>query len=136
MVSYFLGQLAEAHHLAGDDSTALELLDSAIELGDKTDEHFYDAELYRIRGELRLASARDTADGVDDLIRAVEKARDQQATSFELRALVSLLTAPCGPPQRGDWLLQLKNALHRLTSSEDGRDEHQARALIARELST
>ena len=37
---------------------ALDLVDQAIELGDQIDEHFHDAELYRIRGEARLSGER------------------------------------------------------------------------------
>ena len=67
MVSYFLGELAEAYHLAGDEPAALDLLNQAIELGDRTGEHFHDAELYRVRGETRLSGAKKDETGVEDL---------------------------------------------------------------------
>jgi class 3 adenylate cyclase len=134
MVPYFLGELAEAHHLAGDESAALELVEAAIALGAAIGEHFHDAELYRVRGEAKLASAHDPASGFADLHTAVAKAREQHAVSFEIRAIVSLLTAAPGLPDREPWILHLENAIHRLKSSEAGKDEREARALIAREL--
>jgi len=134
MVPYFLGELAEAHHRAGEDDAALALLDIAIELGETNDEHFHDAELFRIRGEAKLASpAGDRASGVEDLRRAVVKAREQRAASFEIRSIVSLLTAVADLADRAIWIRDLEQAIGSLQSSELGQDEREARALIARE---
>jgi tetratricopeptide (TPR) repeat protein len=134
MVPYFVGELAEACHRAGQASEALELLDAAIELGAKTDEHFHDAELYRVRGEARLA-AHDPG-GVEDLRTAIRTAHEQRAVSFEVRAIVSLLTAI--PELQGPepWIARLEDAIQRLKSSEHGKDEREAHALIERALST
>ena len=134
MVPYFLGELAAAHHRAGQAPAALELLGDAIELGEKTGEHFHDAELYRMRGEARMA-ARDPG-GVDDLLTAIRTAHEQKAVSFELRAIVSLLTAVPELPGREAWIGRLGDAIQGLTSSEHGQDEREARALIDRVLLT
>jgi len=128
-VTYFLGKLAEAHHRAGDNVAALDLLDEAIELGAKIGEHCHDAELYRVKGQAHLAGD-ERAKGLDDLRKAVATAREQRAVSFEIRSTVSLLRAAPQLPDRDVWIGQLDRAIQSLQSSEDGRDEREARALM------
>jgi predicted ATPase len=131
MLSYFLGQLAEAHVLAGEYSAASDLLDEAFEQSEKMGEHFHDAELLRVRGLVRVAAPSDDGvGGVNDLRRAVATAREQGAVSLEIRSAVSLLTAAAELPDRRERIEQLEQALGRLESSESGRDEAEARALI------
>jgi hypothetical protein len=75
---------------------------------DKTDERFYEPELYRLKGELLLAreskgqkseipgpqpltpSIQAEADAEACFLKAIEIARKQQAKSLELRAVMSL----------------------------------------------
>jgi predicted ATPase len=71
------------------------LLAAALALVDKTGEHFYEAELYRLKGELKLqqAGVRSTeveAEAEGYFLKAIETARKQQAKSWELRAVMSL----------------------------------------------
>ena len=75
------------------------------------------------------------AGGLDDLRRAIARAREQHAVSFEIRSTVSLLTAAPELPDRASWIVQLEGAVKHLTRSENGSDERAARALIARERS-
>jgi len=57
----------------------------------KTGERFYEAELYRLQGELLLArSAHQTAEAEACFHQALDIARHQQAKSLELRASMSL----------------------------------------------
>jgi hypothetical protein len=93
------------------------------------DEHCHDAELYRVRGLVRLARGeRET--GVEDLLTAIRISREQRAVSFEIRSTVSLLTAVTDL-DRGTWIGHLDAAIKGLQSSEGGTDERDARALIA-----
>jgi predicted ATPase len=132
MVPYFLGQLAEAHHLAGEHREALDLVDQAIALSETVDEHCHSAELYRVRGETRLVLfGSETRSGIDDLIHAAERARHQRAVSFEIRSIVSLLTAVPELLDRERWIGRLEDAIGDLASSENGQDERRGRALIA-----
>ena len=69
----------------------------ALTGADKNDERFYEAELYRLKGELTLAqsSVQGLASSVQKeaeeyFWKAVEIARKQQAKSLELRATTSL----------------------------------------------
>ena len=133
MVPYFLGQLGEAHHLAGDDAAALTLLDEAIALGEKTGEHLHDAELYRVRGLVKLSGGADRSTGLTDLLKAAATAATQRAVSFEIRSIVSLLSSVPGLDDRGAWLARLEDAIRRLESNEHGVDERAARAFTANE---
>jgi class 3 adenylate cyclase/tetratricopeptide (TPR) repeat protein len=130
MVPYFLGELAAAYHRAGENAAALDLLNEAIELGDRIGEHCHDAELYRVRGQVKLAGD-DSADGLEDLLRAIARAREQRAVSFEIRSTVRLLAAAPQIPDRETWMGQLEGATESLQSSEDGQDERDARKLRA-----
>ena len=51
---YFLALLAEAYGKVGQAEEGLSVLAEALALVDKTGERFYEAELYRLKGELTL----------------------------------------------------------------------------------
>ena len=134
MVPYFLGQLGEAYYLAGDHPAALALLNEAVESAERIGEHCHDAELHRVRGEVTLAGpGGDRSEGVGDLLESIAIARSQRAVSFEIRSIVSLLTAGAVVEDRASWIGRLEEAIAHLESSEHGVDERQARALIADE---
>ena len=67
-----------------------------LRLVDKTDERFYEAELYRIKGQLTLQSkvqgpkSKVEEEAEECFLKAIEIARRQQAKSLELRAVMSL----------------------------------------------
>ena len=52
---YFLALLAEVYGKAGQAEEGLSALSEALTLVNKTGERFYEAELYRLKGELLLA---------------------------------------------------------------------------------
>jgi predicted ATPase len=86
---YYLGLLAEAHTRINRTTEALNLMREALELAERTDERWYEAELYRLRGEVLLAEG--DADGAEPWIsRALTKAQVQSAKLWELRAARSL----------------------------------------------
>ncbi len=135
MVPYFLGQLGEAHHLAGDDAAALALLDEAITLAEHTGEHAHDAELYRVRGLIHMSGG-ERSTGLSDLLEAVSVAAAQRAVSFEIRSIVALLNAVPDVADRGIWIARLGHAIQRLESSEMGVDEREARSFVTSERPT
>ncbi len=59
---YILALLAEALGKAGQIEEGLSRLDEALAMVNKTGERFYEAELYRLKGELLLAQARELGD--------------------------------------------------------------------------
>jgi predicted ATPase len=94
--SYFLGILAETRLRSGQDSEAAGLLDEALALADRTGEGLFAAELHRLRGEaLACAKSESPASALEcaaqEFSRALEIAKEQQARSLELRAVLSML---------------------------------------------
>jgi predicted ATPase len=75
--------------LAGQFEDALTALGRAAETVAATGECYYQAELHRLRGVVLLAVGED-AEAAAWLHRAIDKARHQQAKSWELRAAMSL----------------------------------------------
>jgi predicted ATPase len=88
---YFLALLSEAHQRAGQVEAGLTVLAEALRLGDHTGEQWYQAELYRLKGELLLDLATEGyTEAALCMQQALALARQQQATSLELRAAMSL----------------------------------------------
>jgi class 3 adenylate cyclase len=81
--------LAAAQARGGDHDRALGLLDDGIRAIEATGERVNESELYRLRGELLLATGRDEA-GENALTAAVTIARGQEARLWELRAATRL----------------------------------------------
>jgi predicted ATPase len=86
---YFMGLLAEAYSKAGQPQEGLGVLAEALALVAETMEHFWEAELVRLKGELLLLQDNKAA-AEFCYQQAIEVARRQQAKSLELRATVSL----------------------------------------------
>jgi predicted ATPase len=90
LVPFYQGLLAEID--AQDDAEgALTRLDEALALAGETGEHWSDASLHRLRGEILLTrDPANTAPAEDALLTAIDIAQQQKARSFELRAALSL----------------------------------------------
>jgi predicted ATPase len=88
-VPYYFGLLAEAYRRTNRTTEGLALLSEAFELVERTDERWYEGELYRLRGEILIANA-DRRGAELCFARALVIARGQQAKSWELRAAMSL----------------------------------------------
>jgi len=85
----YLGHSAAAHASLGQPEVALDLLDEAIQTADHIDERFFEAELYRLRGEILLVLGR-RGEAEAGLRRALTIAQQQQARWWELRAATTL----------------------------------------------
>ncbi|MGH7452855.1 MAG: hypothetical protein ACRENG_16015, partial [bacterium] len=95
--TFFLGLLADACLTNGDTAEGLKAVAEALQTAKKTGERLYDAELYRLKGELLLEKAKGKQQKTNDesvietcFHRALEIARRQKAKSLELRAAMSL----------------------------------------------
>ena len=84
-----LGALAEAQAKAGHPEQGLTTLDEALALVEETDERLWEAEIYRLRGELLLMQGDDTEAEIS-LKKAIGVARRQSAKLWELRATTVL----------------------------------------------
>jgi DNA-binding winged helix-turn-helix (wHTH) protein/predicted ATPase len=91
--TYFLALLAEALEKMGRVGDALEAVEEAIALAERTSEGLFAAELHRLRGQMlcRLGQAREAQKRAkEEFESAREIARQQEAKSLELRAVMSL----------------------------------------------
>jgi predicted ATPase len=90
---YALAFLARAYGQEGQGDKGQQVLDEALAHVHRTGERCYEAELYRLKGELLLQGGKrhhTLADVEESFRQAVAVARRQQAKSLELRAALSL----------------------------------------------
>jgi DNA-binding SARP family transcriptional activator/predicted ATPase len=92
--TYQLTLLVEAYQSVGQPEAGLSVLVEALAQVEKTEERFWEAEIYRLKGELWLkAEGRGMKDNEvpeEYFLKAIEVARRQEGKSLELRATVSL----------------------------------------------
>jgi predicted ATPase/DNA-binding winged helix-turn-helix (wHTH) protein len=88
---YFLTLLAEAYGQAGQPEAGLTVLDEALTVVATTEERWWEAEVWRLKGELLLRlPLPDVPQATACLHQAFEVARRQQAKALELRVALSL----------------------------------------------
>ena len=88
---FYRGLLAEIEAEGGDTEAALAGIDEALALAGETGEHWFDAGLHRIRGEILVKqNPADPAPAEAAFLAAIAVAQQQKARSFELRAALSL----------------------------------------------
>jgi TolB-like protein/class 3 adenylate cyclase/predicted ATPase len=88
-VPYLIALLARACEIVGQVEEGLTLLDDATQIAERTGERWFEAELYRHKGQLLQRQGRTQA--AEELYhRALAIAREQGAKLWELRAAVSL----------------------------------------------
>ena len=132
--------LAEAYQKNGQVEEGLVTVAEALAFVDRTEERFYEVELYRIKGELTLAqsSVQCLAALIPDphgeaeacFLKAIEVARKQQAKSLELRVATSLarLWQQQGKQKEAH---QLLSAIYGwFTEGFDTKDLQEAKALL------
>jgi predicted ATPase len=122
---------AETEAEAGRAESALVTLDEAGALSERTGQHWHDAEMCRVRGDILLREARPNRCAAEAAFaRAIETARLQQAKSFELRAAMSLarLWRSQGKVQQARELLA--PVYDWFTEGFDTRDLKEAKALL------
>jgi predicted ATPase len=89
--AYFLGLLAEAYGKGGHPEEGLRTLAKAMAVMDITELRFYEAELYRLKGQLLLQQSPENQSEAESCFhQAISIAQNQSAKSWELRAATSL----------------------------------------------
>lgn len=90
--SWFLVMLAELYTMNRQWDLGLEAVEQALAHVEETEERYYEAEAYRLKGELISARGGLAATGAAESCfrRAIEVAASQQAKAWELRASTSL----------------------------------------------
>jgi DNA-binding winged helix-turn-helix (wHTH) protein/predicted ATPase len=118
---HFLALLANSLSKVQQDEEALRLLDEAITMVANNDERYFEAELYRLKGELLFAQNPTTAEPCFQ--RSLEIAESQKAKSWQLRTAMSLARRY----QRHDKLREVYNSF---TEGFDTEDLREANALL------
>jgi predicted ATPase len=128
---YFLALLAEALNQAGRVEEALEALREGMDVTHRSNEPFYEAELYRLRGDALVKERVVSLSEAESCFhRAIEIARQQQAKSFELRAVVSLARLWQQQGEREEGLAMLADIYGWFTEGFDTADLKDARVLL------
>jgi class 3 adenylate cyclase/predicted ATPase len=126
-----LAMLADAYWRAGAAGRGLEALRIARALADKTGQHFWDAELARAEGDLRLLRGpEEEPAALACFQRAVEIARGQQALSQELRAALAAARLLAGRGESREARAALADLPARFGEGFDTDDLRGARALL------
>jgi predicted ATPase len=128
-VPYYLGLLAEANRRIDRTTEGLNLLREALELAERTDERWYEAELYRLRGEVLVAKS--DSDGAELWFsRSLSKAKAQNAKLWELRASCSLAHLLSDQGKRAEARELLTPVYSWFTEGFDTPDLQEAKALL------
>jgi class 3 adenylate cyclase/predicted ATPase len=127
---------AEVHAATGCYPEALNLVESGLAVGAQTGQHFHDADLHRLKGELLRVTQPDGVAEAESLFRrALEIARAQQARSFELRAATNLARLLHDRGRLSEASAELAPVYGWFTEGFDTQNLKDARALLE-ELST
>ena len=134
---YYLGLLAEAYGKGGQAEEGLRVVAEALEAAHNSGERNYEAELYRLKGELLL---QQTAGGTglsplqigaeSCFHQALDVARRQHAKSLELRAVMSLSRLWQGHGKREEARQLLAEIYGWFTEGFDTVDVQEAKALL------
>ncbi len=126
-LSIYRGWLAEACLEARQFDKAGAALSEAFATVDGKGERIWEAELYRLRCELKSA---DSVAAEDDFRRAMEVARSQDARSLELRATTSLARLLDKQGHRDEARAMLADIYNWFTEGFDTADLKDAKALL------
>ncbi|MCZ6872665.1 MAG: tetratricopeptide repeat protein, partial [bacterium] len=127
----FLAMLAEVYATVGRPEEALPLITEALSLVEKMGEHYYEAELLRLKGLLLLAQSPDNHPEAETCYQnALDIARQQQAKSWELRTATSLARLWQQQDKRQDAYDLLAPVYEWFTEGFDTADLQEAKALL------
>jgi predicted ATPase len=128
----FLSMLAEGLRKVGRHDEALGALGLGLAQAEQQGQHFYDAELHRLRAEILLDMDGNAVEEAEALFnQSLEIARRQEAKTFELRAATSLARLWQRQGQRDAARDLLAPVYEWFTEGFDTRDLKDAKALLA-----
>ncbi len=135
-LTFFLATLAEAYARAGRVEEGLNAVGEGMDLVRQSEEHCWEAELYRVRAELLLkGDPSNPEEARASLESAVEVARKQNAKSLELRATTSLARLLAQQGRQSEARAMLAETYGWFTEGFDTADLKDAKAILD-ELST
>jgi TOMM system kinase/cyclase fusion protein len=142
---YYLALLAEGYENTGRVDKGLTVLAEVLAVVDKTEERYYEAELYRLKGTLVLQSGpasevsnpqsltpnpQTEAEAEACFQKAIEISRHQQAKSLELRAVMSLARLWQSQGKQAEARQMLAEIYNWFTEGFDTKDLQEAKALL------
>ncbi len=147
---HFLALLAEAYGKGGQPEKGLAVLAEVLAQADRNEDRYYEAELYRLKGELTLQKEFNVqgsmlkvenpqsafhnpqleAEAEAYFLRAIEIAQKQQAKSLELRATTSLARLRQQQGKKDEAHKMLGEIYCWFTEGFDTKDLQEAKALI------
>jgi predicted ATPase len=134
MTTWILAILAEALGQAGQVEEGLSAVAEALAFAQDRGEHFYQAELYRLQGELLLlqSKAQPVGQAASEACfrQAIAIARRQQAKCWELRAVMSLSRLYRRQGRRAEARPLLAETYGWFTEGFDTYDLREAKALL------
>jgi predicted ATPase len=129
---YSLCFIADTLGRMGEADEALAAADEARSAIEKSDERWWEAEVFRVRGEVLAWRAGGQSDrGEESIHAALAVARAQEARSLELRAAMSLGRLLSRTSRRAEAAARLADTLSWFTEGFDTADLQDARALLA-----
>ena len=130
--SYYLTLLARAHMCAGQADAARAALDEALTVVERTEGRLWEVEIYRLRGELLLSrdGSASEAEAEACYLKGLAIARQRQARSLELRAVMSLCRLWQWQGKIAEAQQLLAETYNWFTEGFDTADLREARALL------
>ena len=130
-VPFYQGLLADIEAEGQDLEQALTRIHEALGLAQQTGEHWTDAYLHRIRGEILLKrDPANTTPAEEAFLNAIAIAQQQQARTFELRAAMSMARLWRDQGKRDEARELLAPVYGWFTEGFDTRDLKEAQALL------
>jgi len=126
---HFVALRANAYEIAGDVEQALNLMDDALQIVERTGERWFSAELNRHKGRLLLRQSQPQA-AEESFGKALSIAREQEAKLWELRAATSLVRLWCEQGRRAEAHDLLAPIYGWFTEGFDTADLKDAKALL------
>jgi predicted ATPase len=134
LVPAYLALVAEVHEKLGRRAEGLSVVSEAFVAGQQSGQHYWEAELHRLRGALTLPSAVAGTAAADDaescFLQAIGVARNQKAKSLELRAATSLSRLWAGQGKVREAHALLSGVYNWFTEGFDTADLIDARSLL------
>ena len=138
LLPYLLALLAEAYGKVGRTEAGLHVLSEALTQEEGSGEHFYEAELYRLKGGLTLEHSKVHGSKLKDaeaeaeacFLKALAVAQKQQAKSLELRAAMSLARLWQRQGKQHEARNLLSETYGWFTEGFDTKDLQEAKALL------
>jgi predicted ATPase len=142
-----LAELARSCLHQGQYEEGLRLVDEALQLLSQKTMRYYEAETYRIKGELlrqksevrgpesevsksQILDPKSVAEAKECFLKAIKIAQSQKAKSWELRAATSLARLWQQQGKRAEAHILLSEIYHWFTEGFDTKDLQEAKALL------